>query len=175
MKAIIAVDQFDQTFSPYIAKAALGRLYKAENFKFVVDRMEYIAMEAKEDGSVMNARYLVVFHVKSTGKVGNPIVIRDIEAKVRRLILKGPHTVNIFGKEKDFPMLITRVQDTDVPMELNMPVKDMLLNVEMTGKRQLILKIFDGKIEHGILDLRHVKPRIKKPWEYRMGRADELE
>lgn len=174
MKAIIAVDEFDQTFSPYVAKAALGRLYKDENFKFVVDRMEYIAMEAKEDGSVSNGRYLVFFHVRSTQKVGKPIVVRDIEAKVRRMILKGPHTVNVYGKKKDFPMLITRVQDTDTPMELNMVVKDMLLNVEMTKKRQLILKIFDGKIEHGILDLKNVKPRIKKPWDYHMVRADEM-
>ena len=78
MKAIIAVDEFDQTFSPYVAKTALGRLYKDENFKFVVDRMEYIAMEAKEDGSVCNGRYLVFFLVRSTQKGGKPIVVRDI-------------------------------------------------------------------------------------------------
>ena len=175
MKAIIAADQFDQPFTPYAAKTALGRLYKDENFKFVVDRMDYIAMEAHEDGSVSNGRYLVYFHVKSTQRVGKPVVVKDIEEKVRRMILKGPHTVNVFGKQKEYPMLITRVQDTDTPMDLNMPVKDMLLDVEMTKKRQLILKIFDGKIENGILDLRNVKPRIKKPWDYQMVRAEDLE
>lgn len=172
MQALLSINEMEEVLSPYLAKKALEKVYRSESFKYVIDKMVFVDFPRKQEtGSFLNTNCVVTFHVKSTHKGGKPLIVKALEKKIQKMIEKGPLSVSMPGLKKEVPAFVGKPTGHETSCDLSLDMKDMLLNVEATSHRTVVKKVFDAHMEHGVIDLRHVKPRIITPPKCEMVHA----
>ena len=180
MEALFVIPKTEIMFSPYQAKKALEKIYLQRNengalFKYVIEKMTFVNFSDEE---VQDSSYpqgcIVSFHVKSTNKGNKPLLVKVVQNKINKILSQGVKSIILSEANAEFTVQVKPRTGKEIPWEATMTVKDMLLNAMVNQKRHLVTKVFDAKIEHGVIDLRGVKTRNVYPWWYRMVRADEM-
>ena len=180
MEALFVIPKTKIMFSPYQAKKALEKVYLQKNengalFKYVIDKMTFVNFSDKE---IVDPSYpqgcIVSFHVKSTNKGNKPLLVKVVQNKINKILSQDVKSIILEEAKNEFTVHVKPRTGKEIPWEVTMTVKDMLLNAVVSPKRQLVKQFFDAKVEHGVIDLRGVKTRNVYPWHYRMVRADEM-
>lgn len=163
MKAVIVADKLNGVLSPYLAKKALESVYVDPNFAYVIDKMIFVKMPTvNKDGDYVNGRYLVSFHIKSTQRVGKPVVVKPVESHIRSLILTYDCSASITIEGKPYFLSVTKPTDKDVPVDVTCDLGELALTKEITKSGKMIMKVIKGYVESGVLDLKALKPYVKK-------------
>ena len=163
MKAVVVAEKMYGYLSPYLVKKALEQIYGDPNFRYVLDKIVIVKMPKKtEDGLYVDGRYLISFHVKSTQRVGKPVVVKPIESHIRSLILTYDCSATIYYDKHNLSILVTRPTDKDRPQPVTTDLGELELSRELTKNGKLVIKVVDGHVEDGVLDLKTRKPYVKK-------------
>ena len=181
MEALFVIPKAEVMFSPYQAKKALEKVYlqRIENealFKYVIDKMTFVNFSAeKAQDSWYPQGCIVSFHVKSTNKGNKPLLVKVVQNKINKILNQGVKSIILSEANVEFTVKVKPCTGEEIPWNVIMTVKDMLLDAVVTPKRHLVKKVFDARVEQGVIDLRGIKTRNVYPWAYTMVRAEELE
>lgn len=163
MKAVIIADKLKGVLSPYLAKKALESVYVDPNFAYVIDKIIFVQMpKVNKDGEYVNGRYLVSFHVKSTQRVGKPVVVKPVESHIRSLILTYDCSASLQIEGQPYFLSVTKPTDKDGPAEITCDLGELELSKEITKSGKMVMKVVKGVLEDGVLDLKALKPYIRK-------------
>ena len=163
MKAVIVAEKMYGYLSPYLVKEVLKQVYEDPNFAYVVDKMVIVKMPKKKDeGLYVDGRYIVSFHVKSTQRVGKPVVVKPVESHIRSLILTYDCSATIYYNKHNISFLVTKPTDKDRAELVTNDLGELEVAREVTKSGKMVVKVVDGHVEDGVLDLKACKPYVKK-------------
>ena len=153
--------------SPYLCKKVMERIFKNETFKYMVDKIMYVTEPCANDNGRYEDLLCVVFiHTKSTHKSSMPFSAKRLEQKILEIVEKTSAPIQVGGKETNEEVWVSTVEQKETPADFNMTVPDMLLEVIVTKARNVMTKVVDGEIIHGVLNLQGIKPRTVRPQKY---------
>lgn len=165
-----------------LERAYSKRLRCPVAFKFVIDKIAIIEMPQKEERIeghffYSNGRYLVFYHIKlahlkNTGGSKAKITPVMIEKQIQSLHSKlSPDDLEIvfdytitnwedeeLGGDSNFyseyRIFLMSPKENEVPLDINVNLGKLALDVQITKRGKRCRAFIDGKIEHGVLDLR---------------------
>lgn len=180
MEALFVIPKTEIMFSPYQAKKALEKVYLQKNengafFKYVIDKMTFVNFsDEKAQDSSYPQGCIVSFHVKSTNKGNKPLLVKVVQNKINKILSQGEKSIILSEAKTEFTVQVKPRTGKEIPWDATKTIEDMLLEAVVNPKRHLVKKVFDAKVEQGVIDLRGVKTRNVYPWAYTMVRADEM-